>query len=461
MKRHFWFRKESPVRKSALVRGSWLLLGAAIFMAASAVGRSQEQLAGKAELEKSLRDSEARLRELFSGNDSATKADKKHADAAAQWFLYRLTIKAYLTPTKDNPNPVERMHDEFHKKVAELMDKKNKDEKVEFRKLFAAAVVGSMKNVLASREFKTDPSTVIHAMQMLPDMARLKQDEVSAYLCELAKDDKNPVVQLYAIKALKETMPVVLQPDADDFAGVNQHNARKARDIKNVDALKQIIERPVNVTGMTPEEIKAVIFIRREAIISLAQAGAPAVVAVPNKKMAASPEGAAAHTLMNVLAGNLQPPATLQEKVEAALGLCSMKYPNMPEYEPQVAVYLVGRTLNEFVTDYGKDWANFTAGGAGKRLPYLPYMGDAKRFKAALKELSANTPSPYAKTAKELEAKAVEKILDKIIGKNDSNKYGALAPDDVNQLKEFTAQLRPKTGYIFKTLKIAEIPLGK
>jgi hypothetical protein len=31
----------------------------------------------------------------------------------------------------------------------------------------------------------------------------------------------------------------------------------------------------------------------------------------------------------------------------------------------------------------------------------------------------------------------------------------------VNQLKALVIQLRPKTGYVFKTLKMAEIPLGK
>jgi hypothetical protein len=451
------------MRKSVFVRGSWLLLVTAVLMAVATVGRPQDQLASKAELDKEFRDSDTRLRELFAGTgEKSSKADKKHADVAARWYLYRFTIKAYVTPTKDSPNPVEKMQQEFHGRITELMEKRNGEEKVEFRKMFGVALVDSMKNVLGSRDVKTDPSTVIRALQMLPDMARLKQDEVSAYVCELAKDEKNPVVQLHAIKALKETMPVVLQPDPDDFAGVNQHNARKGRDIKNVDTLRHFIERSVNTAGMTPEEVKAVIFFRREAIISLAQAGSPAVVAIPNKKMAVPPEGAAAHTLLNVLAGNLQPPATLPEKVEAAIGLCAMKYhPNMPEYKPQVANYLIARTLSEFATDYSKDWENFTAAGARKRLPYMPYLGDAKRLKAALKELSANAAPPFAKATKELEAKTVEKILDKIIGKSDLTKYGAIAPDDVDQLRTFAGQLRPKDGYIFDKLKIAEIPLGK
>jgi hypothetical protein len=450
------------MRKSVFVRSAWLLLVTAIFLAAPALGRTQGQLAADVDLKKAFNASSDQLRALYSGEQAATKADKKHAEAAAQWYLYRLTIKAYLTeaPTPIAPNGAQKLQKEFHDKVTDIMYKNAVGKNGEFRKLFAAALVSSMKNVLADRDLKTDPTTIIHAVEMLPDMARLKQDEISNYLCELAKDAKNPVLQLHALKALKETMPIAIQPDPEDFAGVNAYNARKVRDVKNVDALRQYIERPVNTAGMSPEEYKAVIFIRREAIIALAQAGAPAVIATPNKKMVQPPEGAAAHTLLNVLAGNLQRPPTLQEKVEAALGLCSMKYPNMPEYEPQLGIYLIGKTLDEFVAEYSTDWVNFAKVGAGKKLPHMAFAGDARRWKAGLKELSANTPNPTGKAARELEA-ATTPILDKIMGKSDASKYGSLTPLDVNTLKTLLPQWRPKTGYIFKTLKMQEIPLGK
>ncbi len=446
------------MRRFVFGRRSWLLLGTVAFLAAAAFGRTQEQLAAKEDLKRAFDASDARLKELISGAEAATKADQKHADAAARWYLYRFTIRYYVTPTPAQPNPVDKLHKEFEFKVFDLMRKDHVKNNAEFRKLLGVSLVDSMKSVLGTRDLKNEPSTIIHVAQMLPDVARLKQDEVSAYLCELAKDDKNPVVQLYAIKALKETMPVVVQPDPDDFAGVNQHNARKSRDIKNVDTLRQFIERPVNTAGMSPEEVKGVIFLRREAIISLAQAGSPAVVAMTNKKKAAPPEGVAAHTLLNVLAGTLSPPATVQEKVEAALGLCSMKYANMPEYEPQVAIYFIAKALDEFVADYAKDRVNFSA---GKKLPYMAFIGDARRWQAGLKELSANTPAPHAKATKDLDAAAAP-ILASIIG-TAKEKYQQPDLGRVNELKALVSRLRPKTetAYIFKTLKIAAIPLGK
>jgi hypothetical protein len=132
----------------------------------------------------------------------------------------------------------------------------------------------------------------------------------------------------------------------------------------------------------------------------------------------------------------------------------------MPEYEPQLGIYLIGRTLDEFVSDYNTDWVNFAKVGAGKKLPHMAFAGDARRWKAGLKELSANTPNPTGKAARELEA-ATTPILDKIMGKSDASKYGSLTPLDVNTLKTLLPQWRPKTGYIFKTLKMQEIPLGK
>jgi hypothetical protein len=152
-----------------------------------------------------------------------------------------------------------------------------------------------------------------------------------------------------------------------------------------------------------------------------------------------------------VLAGNLQPPPSLQEKVEAALGLCAMKYPNMPDYEPQVAIFLIGKTLDEFVFEYNKDHANFAV---AKKPSYVAFVGDARRFKAGFKDLAANTPgaNPSAKVAKDMESKAMP-IVDKI------SKYQLVTLNELTPFKTVLVQARPKDGYVFKS--IAEIPLGK
>lgn len=446
--------------KSVFVRGLFGLFGVAVVLALPAPAKAQGQLSSKEELGRLYDASDARLREIFSGNgDPSGPADKKHADAIAKWFLYRLTIKQLMTPTPTLRDPLGKLQGDFHGKITDLMDPRNGENKREFRKLFAAALVENMKHVLHGRDLKSDPSTVIWALEMLPEMARLNDDAVFAYVCELAKDDAKPVVQLHAFKALKLAMPIAIQQHPEDpqkFELLNIYNTRKKSDLRNVEVLQKFIERPFDTKGMGPDEINAIRFIRREAISSLAQAGSPAVAAIVlPKQKAQPPQGAVAHTLANVAAGNLQPSPSLQEKVEAALGLCGMKYPQMPEYEPQVAIYLVGKTLDEFVSDYQRDWDNFAAVGAGKKLPYVPYLVDAKRLKAGLKEMATNTPPPHQKAAKELEARA-EPILSVI-----EAKYGNVPVGAVNDLRKQVQASQPKNGYIFKTLKMQEIPLGK
>src|SRR5207244_1546371 len=109
-----------------------------------------------------------------------------------------------------------------------------------------------------------------------------------------------------------------------------------------------------DLSALPYEEQMAVRFIRREAIIALAQAGAPAVSAVPDKvaKKAPNPVGLVAPTLLKVLAGNLQPPPSSHEKIEAAIGLCNMKHPNMPEYNPGLATYLIGQMILDLSAEY-------------------------------------------------------------------------------------------------------------
>ena len=200
---------------------------------------------------------------------------------------------------------------------------------------------------------------------------------------------------------------------------------------------------------MSQPEIDAVRFVRREAIIVLAHAGSPAVLAV-NKKQEKNDMllGPVAPTLLKVLAKDgLHPPATLPEKLEAALGLCAMKHADMVEYNPDVATYLIGQMLTEFASDYSVDLVNFRKGGNNK-IPFLPWKHDAKRLKDGLKKFAENAATPTAKSLKGL----ADPILDLMILHEAVN---------VNALR---TQLQapewlPSDNKAFKTLKTPAIAL--
>lgn len=385
---------------------------------------------------------------LNDGAEAATDKDKAIANAVAEWYVYRLTHRGENLLLAQS---------EFTKELTPLLDKKNEKVKRKYADMLGAALVDAMKNVLA-RDITKDPQMTVHAAQMLSTMAKLRQDKVSAFLIELIEDKKtHDAVRLHAIKALKEAMPVRIQQEVlplgfEDYKDKDQNDRRK-HDARNVDALAKYIERPIKVDNLTQDDVATLRFLRREAIVALASAGAPAVTATPNKQAPRPLDGPVAPTLMLVIskASSISPPPGLQEKVEAALGLCGMEHPFMPEYNSDLAVYFVGLTLIEFSKDYNKDWNNFAfVGGKGKQLPYLGWKSDAKRFQAGLKSMEDNTKKSAAAVALKNDAKG---ILDKIATYN---------PVEVAVIQDFeaaVARLRPKSNVAFKTVKSAPIPL--
>jgi hypothetical protein len=415
---------------------------------------AQGQLGDNDSLSKAFYQNEARRKELVDGTVTASgAADKKIAEAAAKWYIYRIShASVYVTPGN-----LAKVHAEFNSTVANLMEKEKQKSNRAYVNLFGAALVESVKDVLKENATNSKPQVYVHACMMLPTMAKLKQDDVGDYLLSLVGDPKvNDVARLHAVKGLREYLPVdSVHPDV---AEVNLK--KKARDVKLIDTLGKYIEGPINVEAMTPEEAAAVNYLRREAIITLALAESPAVAA--NKK-AAKIEGGAAPTLMRVIAGNLEPAPTLQEKIEAAVGLCKMRYwnPNasakirnahFDEYKPELAVYLVGKTLDEFIGAYKADYDSFSPKDKSRKVPRIAFKAEAKRFEAALTELVNNAEGSSAgPNAQKLKAGAAPILAD-------MGRYLNLNNDQAFRQK-IVPSLRPKNGYVFQTLKTAEIPL--
>lgn len=421
-----------------------------------AVGWAQGQLGDMDSLGKAFYQNESRRKELFKGDVSASGAgDKKIAEACAKWYIYRITHG----PVLNHPGNLAKVHAEFNTAVANLMEKEPQKGNRAFVNMLGVYLVESMKEAL-NENASGKPQAYVHACMMLPTMAKLKQDDIGEYLAALVSDPKaEDVARLHALKGLREYFPVE-SLDANSELTEPRVAKRKARDVKYVEALTKYIEAPIKVDAMTPEEAAAVRYLRREAIITLAQAEAPAVAALTKKNKL---EGAVAPTLMRVIAGNLEPTPALQEKIEAAIGLCKMHYwnPNgsakirnahLDDYQADLGVYLVARTLDEFIGAYKADYDSFSAKGPGRKLPRIAFKVDAKRFDVALTEMANYSEgAPASANAQKLKKEAMP-ILAKI------SKYEQVDNDQVFRQK-VVPSLRPKNGYVFKTLKTAEIPL--
>jgi hypothetical protein len=236
-----------------------------------------------------------------------------------------------------------------------------------------------------------------------------------------------------------------MQPLIENVLVNGPQMTRKNLEIQTVNVLVRHIEREVSVNGMAPEQVAVVFYMRREAITALAHAGAPAVTAYTKAEL----EGAVAPTLLRVLANDTVPVCNLQEKIEAALGLCTMKYDNMPEYNPEVAHYLIGRMLGEYAEAFNLDYGNF-ADKVKKKLPKIAWKTESERLELGLKELAANAKKgPKGAQAEFLERSAAPPL---------KFMKDYFTPDErLASLARFVAQIKPKSGKVFKSLKAPEI----
>ncbi len=403
------------------------------------------QLTAKVDLEEAQRKYRTQILKLIDGSAQPTAADKEAIEMAAKWYVHRLDWPIIRTDAK-------KMHDlqvEMDNEMISRVSGQNAKGKQAFVNQMGPALVRAMKPLL-EMDFLGNRMVVANGAAMLPSMAKLKQDDLGDYLTELVKDDKrHDAVKLHAIAAMREYMPVA--PYTEDSDSDNKTlMRRKVADVARVDALVAYLERKLP-NNMPKEEADAARYLRRSALETLALAQTPAVSAIKKK---GNVEGALAPTLLRVLAakGGLEPAPGLAEKIEAMVGLAQMKFPNMPEYNPEPAIHLIGVGILQMANEYSTDYINFSLKGKDRKAPLIAWKAQSKRLELALKDLLANTSKAGAgkDAAIQMEAQA-RPILQSM------NNY-----DQVQRVLDFrnlVEKLRPKSGTSFKSLKAAEIDL--
>lgn len=259
---------------------------------------------------------------------------------------------------------------------------------------FAPHLVNRFKEVFA---LKFDPNRVaiVNAALMLPHLAKFKHDDVGDYLATLIGDDKiHDAIRVHAAKGMVEYFPAkaFTKFEKADKATLD----KKERDKKRVDALLKYLNRPKPETT-DPLQIEAHRFVRREVVTALAATGVPAITAYKGTL-----EAPVAAGLVKVLAKKVQPEPSIQERLEAAIGVCQFtKY--VDEYDPKIGIYLVGETLSDIFGEYKKDFGNISLKQKDRKPTYLAWRIQSKRLEYAMKDLIENTRgTPSAKNAQEL-----------------------------------------------------------
>ena len=319
------------------------------------------------------------------GSQAFGKDDLALMDLAAKYYVYRVTSQE----AKQDPKVMHKVVSDFENQMDSAMRAAKTNTNPEFLKHFPKAAIARIKDVL-ELDFNANRLPCLNAAILLPSLAQTKQDYVAEYLVQLLNDPKkNEVIKLYAAKALREYPAARVYTDEDpptDKALL----AQKARDSARVEALLKMLDHKWPASEKSPkEEVDAVRFIRREVVAALASAQVPATATLIKKKPAL--EGPVAYGLIRILAKDgVTPSPSLAERCDAAIGLCYIKPPNLQytkqEYQPQLAIFLVGKFLGDYISEYQKDFVNLKV----KRLPFHPWKLNSERLAQALDELKAN-----------------------------------------------------------------------
>ncbi|GEM_PF-5023737 len=316
--------------------------------------------------------------------------------------------------------------------VAEKYAAKNRDVVGKF----APHLVNRFKEVFAL-DFKTNRIAIVNGAVLLPLAARLRQEAIGDYLAGIAADEKmNDAVRVHAIKAMREFFPA--NPFTKTELGVKANVVKKDRDVQRVDALLKYIDRPMP-KARDSYEVEGIRYVRQQAVAALGKTSVPAVTSLEGKI-----EGNVALGLIKVLSKKVQPEPSMQERVEAAIGVCHFtKF--VEEYDPQVGIFLVANCLSDMFSEYKRDFANISLKPKDRKPTYLPWKHDSRRFELALAELVANTRgTPSAVAAQNLETMA--KPMLKLIFN-----YEPLERDQ--EFRTAVKRMQPNTKVLFKNPK--------
>ena len=355
---------------------------------------------------------------------------KQELELASRYYVLRVTDALAL----DDRTKMDLYVKEFQDMVVVAEKHAAKNRKVVGE--FAPHLVNRFKEVFAL-DFKANRIAIVNGAVLLPLAARLRQEVIADYLAGVAGDEKmNDAVRVHAIKAMREFFPA--NPFTKTELGVKANVVKKERDVQRVDALLTFIDRPMP-KARDLYEVEGFRYVRQQAVAALGKTGVPAVTSLGGKV-----EGNVALGLLKVLSKKVQPEPSMQERVEAAIGVCHFtKF--VEEYEPQVGIFLVAGCLSEMFSEYKRDFANISAKGKERKPTFLPWKHDSKRFELALAELVANTRgAPSATAAQNLEALA-KPMLKQIFDNS--------ALDRDQEFRTAIERLKPKTKVLFKNPK--------
>jgi hypothetical protein len=387
----------------------WFSAVAAALLAPAAVSAQETPVGELGQLVPAHVKHRNRFEQLITGAEQPGPEDKAVLKTFAQWYIFPMTFtqeKRETIPDFKSQSSIRHLVENLDRKIKNhcLPVATNTTNNKEFLKLWTEEMSTAFRTVFAGLEADRNKNRVafVGTALLLPVYAQTKQPKFAEYLQGLITDEKmHDIVRLYAVKALSQYGPARAHKLSDDFTEEPELPKVIARDTKRVEALLQFADRKWD--RMDPAAAQ---FVRRAALRTLAETRVPAMDVLKDGKVVAP----VAYTLLRVLAPAKDypnPPPSLTEKCEAALGVALMQAKHIDTYQPEPGLYLLGKFLHELVVEYRKDFANF--GGkqfavgkkkADRPLSAQPWKVMAKRLYDALPELQKGIRDKHPAHAK-------------------------------------------------------------
>jgi hypothetical protein len=311
----------------------------------------------------------SRLRALKDGKQAVSEEDKAILKQAAAFQLHRLTQNKYWK----KPPPEGRTLDElleqdiFQNIPVPTEDKPLNTEQQKYMAAVADAFLGSkLDGPLDEALRNPEPIVRVNAARILARIAESGQEKAAEEMLKILKDKKqSDAVKNWVFHGLEGLFNASYWAAAIPGGERPNHRAfnNESLEDQSIQALVDfILSKPSISPNASPDEIRGIQYVRRAAIRALATTRLPAIIV--KKQFVGTPTALA---LTRVVANDgLTPPASLSERLEAALGLCKLKTNLVDGYQPDYAAHVVGL----FLVDLANVFNNAAPVSPGSIKPY-------------------------------------------------------------------------------------------
>jgi hypothetical protein len=386
---------------------------------------------------------------IIENNKADTEQNRQVLDRFARYLTLRLN--ASTTKNEDYRN----LHEEAGRRMA-LTAKRSElnPQQKQFIAEFGKAMITHLEGMALN---SAKPQVRVNAAWMAADVGKMGYDGAAElYIKILEKDDMNDAVKLWALRGLDNLFKIVPDPIIPEKTVFQQANKVELPELERraIQALIKYIEQKVNVAALSPDEINALRYIRREAVRALGH------VRVQTVKHLGKVESRPAFVLLKVACNDdsipplwpdgwdriHQPPT---EQLDAIVGFCQLRPDiNARDLNLDYAVFHIGQAI-QAVAEY--------------RIGHLSDTSVSWKAAGFWLRDSLETWRNTSNVLKIQDAKLISDLIDKCDVNIIQPLENGIAnnPPDVLALRQWLGATQPKSDSLFKNDPATKIKKGQ